>query len=952
MQQVGNMAAYGEANMATDEQTNLKPEQRARKIIDAQLKAAGWGVQAHKAMNLGAARGVAVREFPTALGPSDYLLYVDRKAIGIVEAKKGGATLSGVEEQAERYAKGYTKRAEELGLPNWGLPLPFYYLTNSEEIYFSSRLDPIVRPREVFHFHRPEHLLSEVKDGSLRQGLRQLGPLVEEGLRTPQIEALTGLEESMRDDRPRALVQMTMGGGKTIAAVAHAYRLLDQAKGKRILFLVDRRNLGIQAKREFDNWVTPEGRKFGELYVVQHLTSNTITEASDVVITTIQRLYSMLRGEEDFDAEREDVSAWESSDDFSQQLPVTYQPKVPVETFDTIFIDECHRSIYGRWGQVLDYFDAFLIGLSATPAKETYGYFSTNVVGEGLKPNVVSRYTHAQSVADGVNVDYRVFRVKTRITEQGSELEAGEWVQLRDKQTRKVDVEELEEDFAYDESKLDVAVVAMDQIRTVVRAFKEGLSELFPGRTEVPKTVIFCKDDSHAEDVLKIVRQEFARGSEFAKKITYRTEGSSQQAIQDFRTDPRFRIAVTVDQVSTGTDIKAIECLLFLRKVRSRLLFEQMKGRGVRTIKNDDLRAVTPDAAAKTHFVLVDAVGITDDDHAWAAAPPLDREPTTPLKTLLQRLAEGVTSDDLLNTLGARLGQLERRLDDDQRSALSTALDGKSLKRLAHDLVWAVDPETRETELPHRRDDADSLDDDERARALAEIREELVNDVITPLLSGEAREAILGIQRSTNQVIDHQSIDEVLEVEIRDDRAREIVDTWETFIDQHRDEYVALAAYFGQPHRRRLSLKDVRELANAISLPPHNLTPDRLWAAYAQLEKTKVKGAGHRKLADLVSLVRYATHTDDELRPLAELVHLRFDMWLTEQMSDGQTFTDDQLRWLRMVADHIAASLSIEPDDFDLDPFRSEGGIYRAHELFGEQLRPVLEQLNERLVSA
>lgn len=939
--------------MATTDDTDLKPEQRARRRIDEQLRAAGWDVQTHAKMNLAAARGVAVREFPTALGPSDYLLYVDRKAIGILEAKKEGVTLSAVEEQANRYAAGFTARAEQEGLPNWGLPLPFHYLSNSQEIYFTSRLDSVVRPRELFWFHQPSTLAEWVKDGSLRQGLGQLGQLNEQDLRDAQIEAMAGLEESMREGRPRALVHMTTGGGKTIAAIAHAYRLLSQAHAKRVLFLVDRRNLGIQAKREFDNWVTPDdGRKFGELYVVQHLTTNKIQDASAVVITTIQRLYSMLKGEEEFDAEREDLSAWE--DDSLVEGPkirVGYNQAVPIETFDVIFTDEAHRSIYGRWGEVLDYFDAFLIGLTATPSKSTYGFFSTNILGEGLRPNVVSRYTHAQSVADGVNVDYRVFRIKTRITEHGGELEAGDWVQVRDKRTRSTDLTELDEDFPYDPDKLDVAVVAIDQIRTVVRAFKEALPQLFPGRNEIPKTVVFCKDDSHAEDALKIIREEFGRGSDFAKKITYRSEGSSQQAIQDFRTDPRFRIAVSVDQISTGTDIRAIECLLFLRKVKSRLLYEQMKGRGVRSIKNDDLKAVTPDADAKTHFVLIDAVGVTDDDHAWVTAPPLDREPGTPLKTLLQRVAEGITSDELLATLGARLGQLDRRLDDKQRHALTSIL-GQPLNIVARDLVRAIDPETHESELLERHADADTLDEEARGAALATIRHELVDQAVTPLFSHEVREALLGIQRDLTQVIDRQSQDEVIEAEIRDDRAREIVDTWERFIDEHHDEYVALAAFYGQPVRRRLSLKDVRKLADAISLPPYHLTADQLWAAYQQIEKTKVRGAGHRKLADLVSLVRFATHTDDELMPHAELVRLRFDLWLTEQMSTGQDFSDEQLRWLRMVADHIATSLSVEPDDFDLDPFRSEGGIYKAHELFGDQLNPLLEQLNDRLVAA
>lgn len=933
------------------EHDDLKPEQKARRDIDALLTAAGWAVQNHKQMDLGASRGVAVREFPTPTGPADYMLYVHRKVIGPVEAKPAGKTLSGVESQADRYAEGIKQLAAQ-GLPVWEASVPFHYMSTGTETMFTSRLDPVVRPRPVFAFHRPEHLLHLLQQGSIRQGVRRLPALHTEHLRSSQIQAIEGLEASLIADRPRALIEMATGGGKTIMGIAEAYRLLRWGQAKRILFLVDRRNLGKQARDAFRNWQSPDdGRKFGELYDVQLLTSNSIRESAAVVITTIQRLYSMLRGEEAFEGEREDISGWEDADQFDTKMPVVYQPKVPIETFDFIFIDECHRSIYGRWGQVLDYFDAFLTGLTATAAKETYGYFSNHVIGEGLKPNVVSEYSYDQSVLDGVNVDYRVFRIKTEITEQGSNLEAGEWVAVRDRRTRAIDSRELEEDFGYTKEELDRAVVAQDQIRTVIKEFKARLGDMFPGRGEVPKTVVFCKDDNHAEDVLAVIREEFERGSDFAKKITY-TSGNSDQLIQDFRTDPRFRIAVSVDQISTGTDIKALECLLFLRKVKSRLLFEQMKGRGVRTIPADDLKAVTPDAEAKTHFVLVDAVGITDDEHAWVAAPPLDREPAVPLKNLLQRLAEGVTSDDLLATIASRLTRLDKRLSDDERANLASIMGGKTLTNVAKELVTSTQATAHEREAERAAEEAGTELTDENLQAeLAAARERLIADAVKPLLGNDAREAILGIQTQLEQVIDRQSQDQVTFAGFVDsDRAKEVVKNWEQFIAEHHDEYVALAAYYQQPADRRLSLKDIKELAKAISLPPHSFTPDQLWAAYQAVEAGKVKGSGQRKLVDLVSLIRFAVHADDELQPYGDLVRLRYGMWLTEQESAGHTFTSEQRRWLDMVAEHIATSMTIEPEDFDLDPFRGEGGIHAAYRAFGDQLNPLLEELNRELV--
>ncbi|MCW3002638.1 MAG: type site-specific deoxyribonuclease [Conexibacter sp.] len=937
--------------MTSLDSEDLKPEQRARRQIDALLVKAGWTIQNHKEMNLGASRFVAVREFPTPTGPADYVLYVDGKIIGTLEAKPQGKPLSGVETQADRYADGLARRAAE-GLPCWSLPVPFHYMSTGTETMFTSRLDPVVRPRPVFAFHQPEYLRSLLELGSIRQGVRTLPPLHIDRLRPSQIDAIEGLEASLRDDRPRALIEMATGGGKTIMGIAEAYRLLRWGKARRILFLVDRRNLGKQARDAFNNWQTPDdGRKFGELYDVQLLTSNTIRPSASVVITTIQRMYSILSGDESFEGEREDISGWENPDQFDTQMPVVYQPRCPIETFDLIFIDECHRSIYGRWGQVLSYFDAFLAGLTATAAKQTYGFFSNFVIGEGLKPNVVSEYSYDQSVLDGVNVDYRVFRIKTEITDQGGALEAGEWVTVRDRRTRSLDSRELDEDFGYSKEELDRAVVAQDQIRTVIRAFRDKLPEMFPGRAEVPKTVVFCKDDGHAEDVLAVIREEFGRGSEFAKKITY-TSGNSDQLIQDFRTDPRFRIAVSVDQISTGTDIKALECLLFMRKVKSRLLFEQMKGRGVRTINSNDLQAVTPDAQAKTHFVLVDAVGITDDEHAWVTAPPLDREPTVALKALLQRVAEGVATDDVLTTIASRLTRLDKRLSDDQRTNLASVMDGMTLINVAKALVAATQPAAHEREVERAAEESGvEVPPVELEEALAQARARLVQDAVAPLLGSDAREAVLGIQTLLEQVIDLQSQDSVTFAGFVDgDRARELVKNWEQFIAEHHDEYVAIAAYYQQPAGQRLSLKNIRELAQAISLPPHNLTPEQLWAAYQALESTKVKGSGPRKLVDLVSLIRFAVHADDELQPYGDLVRLRYSLWLTEQESAGKTFTPEQRRWLDMVAEHVATSMTIEPEDFDLDPFRGEGGIYAAHRAFGDDLRPLLDELNDKLV--
>ena len=390
----------------------MNPEEKARQNIDKLLEAAGWAVQDKKDLNLGAALGVAVREYPLKNGYADYLLFVDRKAAGVVEAKPEGITLSGVAEQTQGYIAGIPDN-----LPHVQEPLPFAYESTGIETYFRDMRDEDPRSRRLFAFHKPETLMEWLSQGdTLRTRLKGLPSLITEGLRDCQCEAIINLEKSFADSRPRALIQMATGSGKTFTAVSFVYRLLKFAKAKRVLFLVDRNNLGRQTKREFQQYVTPDdGRKFTELYNVQHLTSNTIDTVSKVCITTIQRLFSMLKGDEEIDSEIEEQSVFDIAPSFDKPLDVTYNPKIPIETFDFIITDECHRSIYNLWRQVLEYFDAFLIGLTATPSKQTLGFFNNNLVME---------YSHERAVADGVNVGYEVYRIKTKITEAGSKVDA------------------------------------------------------------------------------------------------------------------------------------------------------------------------------------------------------------------------------------------------------------------------------------------------------------------------------------------------------------------------------------------------------------------------------------------------------------------------------------------------------------------------------------------------
>jgi type I restriction enzyme R subunit len=927
----------------------LSAEARARVQIDRQLISCGWLVQTRAEMNLYAGHGVAVREFIMGQGHGrvDYLLFVDGKAVGAVEAKPTGTPLAGVEPQTAKYAAGLPRELTAVAAP-----LPFLYESTGDETMFTDGFDPEPRSRPVVTFHRPEtlarrlrHWMDDPEGGSLRARLPRLRPVGPEGLRRIQVEAIDRIEGSMVLHHPRALVQMATGSGKTFMAANLAYRLVQTAGAERVLFLVDRANLGRQTLREFQQFATPgDGRKFTDLYNVQWLTSNRIDPAARVVITTVQRLFSMLRGDEDLAEDVDEKSGAEVEPD--QPVEVTYNPAIPIETFDVVIVDECHRSIYGVWRQVIEYFDAFLVGLTATPAKQTFGFFNQNLVVE---------YGHAEAVADGVNVDFDVYRIRTKISAQGSTVEAGLVTKFRERETRKVRLEKLDEDVVYDARQLDRDVVAVDQIRTVIRTFRDNLFKpldeggIFPGRSEVPKTLIFAKDDSHADDIVRICREEFGRGNDFAVKITYRTTGvKPEDLLNQFRNSFNPRIAVTVDMIATGTDVRPLECVMFMRQVRSRNFFEQMKGRGVRVIDPNDLQAVSADATAKTHFVIVDAVGVTEAE--FNDTNPLDRRKAESLKKLLDQVAAGARHPDIVSTIAGRLARLDRAITAEDRKEIAEATDGLDLSVVVRLLADAIDVDKAWEKAADANGGADPTDEQ-----VHEARAESIETACRVLAERPVlRAKLLDVRRSYTQVLDETSKDEVLDSGFShdaSDRARATIESWQSFVAEHREDIDALQILYSRPYGKRLTLKAIKELAATIGRPPYNWTPERLWAAYEALEASRVRGSAGKQFTNLISLVRKALDPDRDLVAYPLTVEERFQNWLAQQAQAGTTFTDEQTAWLTRIKDHLATSLAIAPDDFELEPFVGHGGFGRANTAFNGTLAPLLDELTQELIS-
>ena len=912
----------------------MTPEEEARKKIDQLLEKAGWIIQDLHKLNLGASLGVAIREFPLKYGAVDYLLFVDRKAVGVLEAKPEGHTLSGVAEQTAKYNVGIPNN-----LPHVEEPLPFAYESTGTETYFRDERDPEPCSRRVFNFHKPETLkeLFSQKD-TLRARLENIPTLITLGLRDCQIEAIHNLEKSFKNARPRALIQMATGTGKTYTAVSFVYRLIKFANAKRILFLVDRNNLGRQTRREFEQYITPDdGRKFTELYNIQHLTSNTLDPVSRVCITTIQRLYSMLKGEPEFDFEIEEHSLFDIAPKEEEKKEVKYNPKIPIETFDFVITDECHRSIYNLWRQVLEYFDAFLIGLTATPSKQTLGFF---------KQNLVMEYPHERAVADGVNVGYEVYRINTKISGKGSTVEAGYYIDKRDKLTRKTRWEKLDEDLEYSTTQLDRSIVAPDQIRTIFKTFKEKLyTDIFPGRKEVPKTLVFAKDDSHAEDIVHIIREEFGKGNEFCKKITYKTTGDKpENLIASFRNSYNPRIVVTVDMISTGTDIRPLECLLFMRNIKSRTYFEQMKGRGTRVISQTDLNAVTPDVSNKTHYVIVDAVGVCENDKTDSR--PLERKRSVAFEKLILNVALGNRDKDTLTSLAGRLARMDREITEKERTEIEAQSDGKTFKIIINKLLDAVDPDKQKdkaieifrVEVPTEEQ-------------IKEATEKIINEACEPFDNADLRNTLVDIKKRNEQIIDVFSKDEIIfagyNVQARK-RAKTIVDSFTKFIEENKDEITALQIIYSKPYtKRHITYEEIKELAEAIKKPPYQLNPTLLWKAYEQLEKSKVKGAGPQKLlTNIISLVKFAIGESNVLEPFPRTVNRQYEDWLEIQKKVGRAFSNEQLDWLSMIKEHISTSLTIETDDFEYAPFHEKGGAVKANQLFGEDLNNILGELN------
>lgn len=859
----------------------MTPEQKAREIINRMLNESGWEIvnRDHYSPNISA---VAIEEgILKGSLEADYLLFINGKAIGILEAKKEEYRLSNVVmEQAERYVR---------RLPNWCSywyePLPIIYLSNGKEILFRNINNPGEDYLTIPRIHSPREI---VKMLGIEDEYAGLPSLQRKGLRDCQYEAITELESSFRLGQSRALMVLATGAGKTFTACMAAYRLLSYTPIKRILFLVDRNNLGRQAEGEFGTFrLTETGEPFNTIFTTERLKSANIPKDANVVISTIQRLFALLTGQELNDNDND-----ESYNEDGKEIQLGGKLNLPSDFFDLIIIDECHRSIYGNWRQVLEYFkSAKMVGLTATPAPETLAFFNNNRL---------VNYTLEKSIADGINVDYRVFRIKTQATENGGAVKEGENITQITKYSGKVEDIRTSEEKTYTSTELNRSIVNPSQIKLILETYRDSIyNELYPDREPqleyIPKTLIFALNDAHATNIVRIAKEVFPNQSEnFIQKITY-SAGDSNQLIRSFRNDKNFRIAVTVTLVATGTDVKPLEVVMFMRDVESDALYTQMKGRGVRTIGDEQLRNVTPNAVSKDLFFLVDAVGVTEHEmqvtRPGADIPP----PNMSLRILLERITHGDLSDDNLRLLASRLSRINIKSDDKQRQKF-TDLARIEMKDLAEQIFNALE-EILEPFI--------EVNNPNLAR----------KGLVRPLTHNpKARQYLLELNAGFISIL-QPGEDNLIEKGFSIEEAQNTTQAFEDYVNSHKDEIEALRIIYNNTNEP-ITYTMLKELREKLIHTSNKFNPILLWNTYSVLDPAHVVSFRSKDekdaLTNIIQLVRFAFKQSPDLRSLSSMAASRFELWCGQNQ---RPLTDTQKEIIRNVVNYIVANGSCNMND-------------------------------------
>lgn len=831
----------------------MTPEEKARVRIDQMFSDSGWKVVSRDEYSPSLTAAAIEEGILQGGKEADYLLFINGKAVGVLEAKKASTDVSSdkVIEQAEGYTHKLTKYYQY-----YANPLPIVYVSNGQVTLFRDKDGSYI---PVGCIHTPKEICKLL---GIEDEFAGLPTLKKKGLRDCQYEAITELERGFRSGQNRAYMVLATGAGKTYTACMASYRFLSYTPMRRVLFLVDRNNLGKQAEDEFGKFkLTETGDAFNTIFTVNRLKSQAIPKDSNVVISTIQRLFSLLKGEDI--EETDDDENYDGDETPTPAVTLPANPTLPKDFFDLIIVDECHRSIYGSWRSVLEYFSsARIIGLTATPAPETEAFFNKNRV---------INYTLERSIADGVNVDYRVYRIKTKATEDGGAIRDGEDFKQVTRYTGKVENVKNSGEKTYTGNELNRSIVNPSQIKLVLETFRDAVyTEMFndpqrdPNFDYLPKTLIFALNDAHASNIVKIAKEVFGKENDpqFVQKITY-SAGNSNELIRHFRNDKEFRIAVTVTLVATGTDVKPLEVVMFMRDVESDSLYTQMKGRGVRTIGDEQLRIVTPNAFSKDLFYLVDAVGVTEHEMKVTRPGTEPRPATMSLKELLERITHGYVDDEYLKILASRLSRIHNKSEESQREKFRE-LAGDDMKEIASRIYEALALNT----LPPFIDINEP--NTERKWLVASIANH-----------PDARNYLLILNAGFVKIL-IPGEDELVSKGFSIEEASRTTAAFEKYVIEHKDEMEALRIIYnnqGEP----VTYSMLKELDTQLRYVNAKFNPALLWNTYAIVRPSDVVKFTTKDekeaLTNIIQLVRFAFKHIPKLESLKGEAAKYFNLW-------------------------------------------------------------------------
>lgn len=862
------------------------PEQLSRIKIDEMLERSGWKVIDREQYETNQ-NALAVREgLLKGNLEADYLLILSNKVVGVLEAKRKEVDVNSdeVKQQAEKYIHNIPNTYQKISDI-----VPIIYLSNGEKTLFRDYskdeeytwVEKIETPKEI-----KERL--QIKDE-----FAGLPTLKESGLRKCQFEAVNNLEQSFKEGNKRALISLATGAGKTFTACLIAYRMLSYTNSKHILFLVDRNNLGKQAEGEFANFRNTETKDaFNSIYEVKRITSNNLLTNANVVITTIQRLFSFLKGEEINNTEEDAIYT-----DDDTQITMPDNPTLPKDFFDLIIIDECHRSIYSSWQGVLTYFNkARLIGLTATPTEETLTFFGSNMV---------ANYTLEQSIKDNVNVDGRIYRIKTEVTQNGGAIEVGDTTKQITNYTGKVKKVNFKEQKDYNPEELNRSIINPSQIQLILQTYKDKVyTEMFndPQREfnmeYLPKTLIYALNDRHADMIVQIAKEVFKdevkNNNSFVQKITY-SSGDSNMLINSFRNEKNFRIAVTVTLVATGTDIKPLEVVMFMRDVQSETLYRQMFGRGVRTINKDALQRVTPNAITKDFFILVDCVGVTEHEHT--IVKHTDKvDPTITLEKLLELLCHGNVQDEYLTMIQRRINAINKRCNDKQKEQFKK-LACLSMQEISDSIYKTLENKT----LPPYIDINEP--NTERKQLVKPLTEHY-----------PARQYLLELNKGYTYIL-QPGEDKLLSSGFSKEYASQTIQSFEKYINEHKDEIEALRIIYNNENIA-ITKTMLEDLQIRLKQENKEFTYSNLWYLYKLTdEKNIVKPLKDNEiiyLTNLIQLVRFAFHKINVLEGFSPYAKRRFNLWCGQKQNE---LTQEQKQIFKQIVDYVIQNSCITMDE-------------------------------------